>query len=289
MIRQQRKLFDIGYAQPNVQPQFHDSIGATTLLMDYRKTIDRFYINALGNTPNKWNPSGVADGGTYPSGPPNFTVQDLDYILEWLVINRCPPFADGLYHALVHPRFFSHLRRDDRFLKQLLTAAYYPVGYLMAVQDDPFKAGFMPPANPYMTSHNPTNHPGLIGTYPYLGQVLPGCDDQMMPGGFVYNQFRFFVSNNIPTKQVQLNYTAVVANSNEATGLQFRTAYPAMFFGRHAVGEIFGGDPETGLPVEMRAHENSDYRRFLIVTWHSMMGLARLNDDFVIEARTYGL
>lgn len=293
MRKQQRMLWDQGHAQPLLAPQFHASVGSDTLLMDYRITTDRFYIKALGNTPNKWNPGGIADGGTYATGPQKLTVNDLDYILEWLVINKTPPFDDGCYHALVHPRVWSHLRQDTRFREQITAASWFPVSVLMAQQPDPFGAGMMPPANPQAmsipVSANPMNQPALVGFQPYLGQYLPGCDDKMMPGGYVYNQFRFFVSNNIPTKQVQLTYTAVTAGSGESSGSAMRTAYPGMFFGKHAVGEIFGGDPVNGIPVQILRNQNDDYNRFLIVIWQAFMGLARLNDDFVIEARTYGL
>ena len=44
MQYQQRVLWDMGYTEPMVQPQFHASVGATTLLQDYRLTTDRFYI-----------------------------------------------------------------------------------------------------------------------------------------------------------------------------------------------------------------------------------------------------
>jgi hypothetical protein len=86
-----------------------------------------------------------------------------------------------------------------------------------------------------------------------------------------------------------LTYTAVAADSNESTGTALRTAYPGMYFGKYSVGEIFGGDPISEIPVQICRNQNSDFNRFLIVIWQAFMGLARLNDDFVIEARTYGL
>lgn len=166
----------------------------------------------------------------------------------------------------------------------------------MAGQDNIFGPGFMPsPAIGGTSTANvvpqlPTNYdyfrqPNLTGYMPYLGQALPGVDDLAMPGGYVYNQFRLFVSNNIPTKQVPLNYTATTDGS--ATGFQLRTAYPGYFFGRHAVGEIYGGDPTTEIPVQIQRNQNSDFNRFLIVIWQAFMGLSRLNDDFVIVGRTY--
>jgi hypothetical protein len=292
MRKQQRILWDAGHAQPLIAPQFHSSVGSDTLLMDYRLTMDRFYIRALGNTPNKWNPGGVADGGTYAVGPQKISVNDLDYLLEWLVTNKCPPMDDGLYHYLLHPRMWNHFRQDTRFREQLTAASWFPISLIMGMQDEPFGGGMMPPANPnamILPNYDSVNQPSLGGSYPYLGQKMPGCDDKMMPGGFVYNQFRFFVSNNIPTKQVQLTYTASTPGSGEPTGSAFRTAFPGMAFGKHAIGEIFGGDPVNGIPVQILRNTNDDYSRFLIVVWQAFMGLARLNDDFVIEARTYGL
>jgi hypothetical protein len=307
MIRSQRRLWDQGFAEPLIQPQFHSSVGSDTLLMDYRTTIDRFYIRALANTPNKWNPRGIIDGGTYASGPPKITVSDLDYILEWLVSNKCPPYDDGLYRVLITPRQWNHLRQDTRFREQLQAASYFPVSLAVSGQDNIFGSGYMPPPIPMANDNisgvnpdiyqkslmqlggNPINQPSLVGFMPYIGQSMPGLDNMAMPGGYIYNQFRFFVSNNIPNKQVSLNYTAVVADSGEATGLALRTAYPGMYFGKYSVGEIFGGDPISEIPVQICRNQNSDYNRFLIVVWQAFMGLARLNDDFVIESRTYGL
>lgn len=297
MRKQQEMLWDQGHSNPLLAPQFHASVGSDTLLMDYRTTTDRFYIYALANTPNKWNPRGVPDGGTYASGPPKITASDFDYILEWLYMNKCQPFEDGLYHMLVHPRFFNHLRQDDRFLKQLQSSAPYAIGMLMALQANAFGAGIMPPANNMAATaslqsmtgiRDPLNQPNIGFFYPYLGQAMPGLDDKFMEGGYVFNQFRIFTSNNIPTKQVQLTYTAST-DPNEATGAALRTAYTGMAFGKHAIGEIFGGSPDLGVPVQILPNDNSDYRRFLIVIWQAFMDVKRLNDDFVIEARSYGL
>jgi hypothetical protein len=302
MVRSQRLLWDQGYAEPLIQPQFHQSVGSDTLMMDYRMTIDSFYQKALGNTPNKWNPRGVAEGGTYSQGPPKITVNDLDYILEWLVTNKCPAYEDGLYRGLLHPRFYNHLRQDTRFREQVQASSFFPVSVIVQGQDNIFGAGYMPPPMPmqsnningvnvdvYNGTRSPINQPSLLGFVPYSNQALPGIDCMSMPGGMVYNQFRLFVSNNVKTKQVQLTYTSVLDGSGETTGSAFRTAYPGAFFGKHAVGEIFGGDPVSEIPVQILRNQNSDYNRFLIVIWQAFMGLARLNDDFVIEARTYGV
>jgi len=280
MMYQQRLIWDMGMAEPLVQPQFHASVGATTLLQDFRLTTDRFYLNALDSSTNKYNPNGVADGGTYASGPPKFTVADLDRILEQLVTNRAPTFPDNLYHAIIHQRMWTHLREDERFRELVTSSAYYDVPELLAKQDWLYGPGYMPPAGiNYMAQ---PNTPGFL---PYYQQAMPGPSQNGLPGGYVYNQFRIWVSNNLPLKSVELNYTATTDGS--ATGLQMRTAYPGYFFGAHAVGEIFGGDPMDGIPVKVKRNMNDDYGRFLIVIWQAFMGLTKLNDDFIIVGRTY--
>jgi hypothetical protein len=280
MMYQQRLIWDMGQAEPLVQPQFHASVGATTLLQDFRLTTDRFYLNALDSSTNKYNPNGVADGGTYASGPPKFTVGDLDRILEQLVTNRAPTFPDNMYHAIIHQRMWTHLREDARFRELVTSSAYYSVPMVMAAQEWLYGPGYMPPANlNYMAQ------PNIGGFLPYYNQNLPGPSQNGLPGGFVFNQFRIWISNNIPLKQVTLNYTTTTDGS--ATGSQLRTAYPGYFFGAHAVGEIFGGDPADGVPVKVKRNLNDDYGRYLIVIWQAFMGLTKLNDDFIIVGRTY--
>lgn len=296
MRKAQENLWQQGVQNPCLSPQFHDSIGANTLLMDYRTTTDRFYIYALLNTPNKLNPQGIADGGTYASGPPKLTVEDADFMLEWLYINKVPVFEDGLYHWLMHPKQFNHLRQDPRFREQLQSSAAFAVGMLMALQNNVFGAGYMPPAQNELATatlqsltglRDPLNQPNIGYFYPYLGQALPGVDNAYMQGGYVFNQFRIFITNNIPTKNVLLTYTAST-DPSELTGSQLRTAFPGAAFGRHAIGELFGGSPDLGIPVEILANQNNDYKRFLIVIWQAFMDVKRIHDDFVMETRTYG-
>lgn len=282
MQYQQRLLWDMGYAEPMVQPQFHSSVGATTLLQDYRLTTDRFYINALASTVNKYNPDAVEDGGTYASGPPKFTVSDLDAILEQLIINRAPTFPDNFYHALITPRMWRHLREDARFRELVTSSAYYSVPMIMAMQDWLYGPGHMPPAN-----INYAAQPNTIAFSPYYNQNMPGHSQDAIPGGYVYNQFRIWVSNNIPLQAVNLNYTASTNPVKHPTGLALRTAYPGFFYGSHAVGEIFGGDPQDGIPVKIKRNMNDDYGRYLIVIWQAFFGLSKLNDDFIVNARTY--
>lgn len=283
MQYQQRLIWDMGYAEPLVQPQFHASVGATTLLQDFRLTTDRFYLNALDSGTNKYNPNGVPDGGTYASGPPKFGVSDLDVILEQLIINRAPTFPDNLYHALITPKMWTHLRQDTRFREIVTSSAYYSVPMVMSSQEWLYGPGYMPPAD-----LNYVAQPNVGGFLPYYNQAMPGPSQNGLPAGYVYNQFRIWVSNNIPLKQVSLTYTASSDATLYPTGSALRTAYPGYFFGQHAVGEIFGGDPADGIPVKIKRNLNDDYGRYLIVIWQAFMGLSKLNDDFIIVGRTYG-
>lgn len=283
MQYQQRLMWDSGYAEPLVQPQFHASVGATTLLQDFRLTSDRFYINALDSSVNRYNPNAVADGGTYASGPPKFTVADLDAILEQLVINRAPTFPDNFYHAIIHPRMWRHLREDIRFRELVTSSAYYSIPMVMASQEWLYGPGYMPPSD-----LNYAAQPNIPGFAPYYNQALPGPSQNGLPGGYVFNQFRIWVSNNIPVRLVNLNYTVSTDATRHPTGLNLRNAFCGYFFGAHAVGEIFGGDPQDGIPVKIKRNMNDDFGRFLITIWQAFMGLAKLNDDFIIVGRTYG-
>lgn len=283
MQYQQRLLWDMGYAEPLVQPQFHASVGAMTLLQDFRLTTDRFYLNALDSSVNKYNPNAVIDGGTYTNGPPKFTVADLDAVLEQLIINKAPTFPDNLYHALISPRMWRHLREDQRFRELVTSSAYYSVPMVMQNQEWLYGPGYMPPAN-----LNYVAQPNVGGFLPYYNQMMPGDNQNGLPGGYVFNQFRIFVSNNIAIKQVTLTYTNSTDTTRHPTGAALRNAYLGYFFGAHAVGEIFGGDPQDGIPVKIKRNLNDDYNRFLIVIWQAFMGLSKLNDDFIIVGRTYG-
>jgi hypothetical protein len=114
----QRRLWDYGARD------FHESIGSMTLMRDFRKWEDRVYIQKLLETTQVYNPSGVADGGTYASGPPKISVvNDLLTIVETLRNNNAPTFEDGNYCCLASPRFIKHLRQDQSFRRELCGAA----------------------------------------------------------------------------------------------------------------------------------------------------------------------
>lgn len=107
----QRRLFDTGNLQ-----EFHDSIGSTRLLDDYKRWRDRVIINELLATTNVYNPQDVADGSTAITGTGSrITVDDTITVVERLRNRNVPPFPDGTYHAICSPRFMKHLRQNSDF------------------------------------------------------------------------------------------------------------------------------------------------------------------------------
>lgn len=288
LLLARRNIWDLTQAEPLVQPTFHESVGAITLLDDFRRTVDRFYLNLLNSSTNTYNPQGIADGGTYDNGPPKFTVSDLQRIYERLRRNKAPTHPDGYYHALIDDRMLLHLQDDTRFQQVVQSSAYYSIPMVMAQDPRLFGPGRMPPAMGsinYMAQPNQIAFQGLG-----LNQMLPGMDDTMLPAGFIFGGFRIFTTNNAFTSRVQLTYTNVPTQQqvNHPTGSALRTAYLGFFFGSNAIGEVFGGAPEDGIPVRVKRNLNDDYGRFLILIWQAFFGLALLNPDFVVVARTYG-
>jgi len=81
----------------------------------------------------------------------------------------------------------------------------------------------------------------------------------------VYEGFRFFSSNNIPTATINA-----------------LTAYQGLFFGDSSVG--YG---EGDMPVEVRLNKNDDYARFMYLVWLVYRGYALLDESFVVKARTF--
>lgn len=288
LLYAQRQIWDTTQTEPLVQPTFHQSVGSITLLDDYRRTVDRFYLNLLNSAPTKYNPQNIADSGTYDNGPPKFTVSDLQRILEKLRRSKTPTFPDGYYHALIDDRMLLHLQDDPRFQQIVQSSAYYSVPMVMAQDPRLFGPGRMPPA---MGSINYMAQPNQIGFQGMgLNQLSPGMDDQMLPAGFIFGGFRIFTTNNLFTQKVQLTYTSVPTQQqiNHPTGSALRDAYLGFFFGANVIGEIAAGDGTSGIPVRVKRNMNSDYDRFLILIWQAFFGLALLNADFVITGRTYG-
>jgi hypothetical protein len=263
---------------PQQIQQFHQSIGALTLFRDYRKWLDRVYINTLLESSFTYNPKGVDDGGTYASGPPKIDVkEDLLTIVEGMRTRNVPTFSDGYYYCLASPRFIKHLRQDSDFRAVAQYPSFTPVAALQ-----PGVGAFAAPAMPapgmgYVSGPNQLIFGGSqYGQASFMGEA--------MPTGFVFEGVRFFESNNLPTATVNLNYTASSNNTLHPTGAANRTGNLGIFLGQQAVGEALA----TELPVSIRLNNNDDYQRFVIAIWATYGGWALLNERFVTVARTYG-
>lgn len=265
---------------PNQIQQFHQSIGSMTLFRDYRKWMDRVYLNLLLESPYTHNPQGVADGGTYAQGPQKIDVTyDLLTIVEQMRKRNVPTFPDGLYYCIADPRFIKHLRGNSDFREVARYPSFMPVENLQQ-GNAPFAPPKMPPPGAtYVQGPNQL----IFGGAQY-GQSSFGSD--AMPCGFVFEGVRFFESNNLPTSTVNLTYTALAPNQNATlhpTGAANRTGYLGIFFGQQAIGEALG----TNMPVTVRLNNNDDYNRFLIAIWAQYGGWKLLNDKFVTVARTF--
>lgn len=266
----------------NYNPQqiqaFHQSIGSLTLFRDYRKWLDRVYINTLLGSPFTYNPQGLADGATYASGPPKIDVKnDVLTVVEGMRSRNVPTFADGFYYCLASPRFIKHLRQDADFRSVAQYPSFCPVNYLQS-GITPFSAPQMPPPNQgYVSGPNQL----IFGGSQY-GQA--GFMGEAMPTGFVFEGVRFFESNNMPTATVNLNYTASSNSTLHPTGAANRTGYLGIFFGQQAIGEAVA----TEIPVSVRLNNNDDFQRFMIAIWAMYGGWALTNERFVTVARTYG-
>lgn len=274
----QRMLYDpTAFDNPMLAYQFHQSIGSLTLLDDYQRWQDRIYMNELLKSTYTYNPGDVPDGGTYLNGPPKIDIRnDLNTIAEQMETRNVPKFDDGYYYALLSPRMLKHFRQDEDFRRVAAVASYVPSEY---VQDPRiFAPARMPPAGiNYQTQPNQLIFQGM-------GFNQTGFGNAQMPVGVVFEGFRLFMSNNLPTAVVPFTYTNSANPTRHPTGLANRTCYLGIFFGKESLGEALG----THLPTRVKKNENSDYGRFLILVWQTFMGLTLLNPSFVTVARTAG-
>ena len=283
IMLQQRMIYDPNvFRDPTRRHQFHQSIGSETLLDDYQRWLDRVFINEALASNGRYNPGGVAAGGTYASGPPKFTVNaDLKTVVETLQMKNAPTFSDGLYRAIVHPRFVKHLMQDAAFTEVARYPGYAPI-QTMQDPSNPFAPLIMPHPN----TVNAMQNPNMLAWYAQLtGQASVGMGAaQMFPTGFVFGGVRFFVSNNVPTQLINLNYTASTNPAAHPTGLQPREAFPGIFFGADLIGEV----QATQEPVRCKVNGNSDYDRFAIIIWQAFGGWQNINPDFGVVAYSYG-
>lgn len=147
IITAQRALWSYG------QRAFHDSIGSSNLLQDYRKWEDRVYTNELLKTTFIYNPRGIADGSSvnltqadygFGGKPPQFNVDDLEQVVADLAVRNCPQFEDGNYCCACSFIFMKHLRADSKFLE--ITRYYSSNPNLMpATNMTPGSSPFTPP------------------------------------------------------------------------------------------------------------------------------------------------
>lgn len=270
ILTAQRQLWEYG------QRAFHDSIGSSNLLQDFRRWEDRLYCNELLKSTNLWNPKGIADGATvnltqvdlgFDAKPPKITVEDLDQIVADLTIRNAPKFEDGNYACVCTPYFLKDLRRDDEFRE----VARYPGQVPVSLMTPP-GSSMQPPQIPFSSS-------------PYVGGLMAGqAQDLMgqsqMPTGFVFNGVRFFVSTNLPLAQVTLNYTN--AANSALNGSQVRSADIGIFFGPEAIGLGVGGPGP-----EILLNNNDDFQRFVIAIWRMYGSWELLDERFVTVARSF--
>jgi hypothetical protein len=234
----QRRLFDTGNMQA-----FHDSIGSTRLLDDYKRWRDRVIINELAATSVAYNPNGVTDAevgtGTNDLDNTKFDITtDLVTVVEMLRNKNIPPFPDGTYHCICSPRFMKHLRQDSDFRQTWQQSAQI--------------------ANL------------ITGPGPLLGQMGPMGPINPISPPVMYEGVLFFESTNVPT----LSVTTDVGAGD--------IAYPAYFFGMQSVGIATGG-----MGPRILVNQDDDFGRFIILIWQMYGDFQLLNEDFVVEARTY--
>jgi hypothetical protein len=253
----QRQLWQYG------QRAFHDSIGSSNLLQDFRKWEDRLYTNELLKTTFIYNPRGIADGATvnltqadfgFNGQPPQFNVNDLETVVADLFTRNCPQFEDGNYVCACSAIFIKHLRSDSKFLEITRYYASNPSLVPASAMTNGAAGSFAPPqinfnAAPWQS--------GLTG-----GQANDVMGQVMMPMGFVFDGVRFFASNNLPKAQVTLNYTNSVNTTNAPNGSAVRTGELGIFYGAEAIGVGLGGNGP-----EILLNNNDDFQRFVIAIW----------------------
>jgi hypothetical protein len=289
LLTAQRNMYNL-----STPDQFHDSIGSRTLIEDYRKWQDRVYINlflnaftigaasgtiASATSGGYYNPSGIANGGTYNAntGVPRIDfVRDIAQVVSDARTRLVPPFptaGQDLYHCLCSPNFMLHLRQDPEFRK---VAQYPGIPGNMLYTPNVSSAPVMPPVMPWtMTPNQLIQAGGFAGQTGYLHQ-------QMMPQGVVYEGVRFFETTNMPTSTTTLTYSGL-ADQGYADGSGVsKTGYQAILLGKDTIGE--GG---LGVGPEVLLNNNDDFRRFIIAIWRQYSGYTVLMSNNITILRTF--
>lgn len=278
LMTAKQRLLDLSQIQV-----FNDSIGASRLATDFLMWEDYVYILEMLSTSQQYNPRGFADGATvdlsangFGGEPPKINVADLDEILVQLRENpnNAIPFEDGNFGCLLSSRAMAHLKRDPEFQQIAREVGGLPASMVMM----PLSNGPMSP-EPAQISYN-SQMRGFAT--PYQGGVYAGqtINEAIMPTGFVFNGFRFFVSENIP----QLTQTLTYSNGTGTTvnGAASRTAEQLIFFGQEAIGVAIGG-----AGPQIKVHELTDFNRNIHLIWQHFGETKLLNERFVIVARSY--
>jgi hypothetical protein len=268
----QRQLWQYG------QRAFHDSIGSSNLLQDFRRWEDRLYINELLKTTNVYNPRGLsfASGSTidlskndFAGKPPKFNViDDLEQVVADLTARNAPTFEDGTYACLCSPYFLKDLRSDPKFME----ISRYP-GQIGSADMLAPAGAMQPPQIPFC---NAVWQNGLMA-----GQARSVGMQDMMPTGFVFDGVRFFVSNNLPKAQAPA-VTYQNANNSNLNASATRTAEIAIFFGPEAIGLGVGG-----AGPEILLNNNDDFQRFVIAIWRMYGAWELLDERFITVARSF--
>ena len=271
LLKAQRLLYDYG----NVT-QFHNSVGSLTLFRDFRKWEDRAYIETMLRSSRVYNPGDIPDGGTYATGPQQFSVKrDLMTIVESMRNSNTPVFEDGNYACLASPRFIKHLRQDPDFREVARYPGAVPLSALMPGMP------MSPPQVPFVNNPN-----ALIFGGNQVSQASFVNGVPVMPTGFVFEGVRFFESTNLPIARVPLTFTALAPGQDPTrypTGPGTRDGHLGIFFGPQAIGIGIGG-----MGPEVLLNNNDDFSRFIITIWRMYCAWNLLNENFVRVARTYG-
>lgn len=268
-------------------PGFHNSIGSSNLLQDYRRWHDRLYINEFLQTSFIYNPrNAFADGGSVNltasdfefRGAPTMNSDDISAVVADMSSRFAPKFEDGNYGCICSPKAMQLLQTDPIF-REIVRYPGGLGGQMYSDQMIPPAADGAPPQIPYGAPPmgNVVYKEGI-----FHGQARNILGQTTMPTGFVFNGVRFFVSNNLPKAIVPVNYTNVPPGSNLTTGLQDRTGELFIFFGPQAVGTaLAGAGPEVLL------NRNDDFGRFVIAIWRTLGDWKLLDERFVTVARSF--
>lgn len=175
---------------------------------------------------------------------------------------------DGNFAAICDAYFLKDLRSDSKFLEVSRYPGYCPVSALHSPS-----SSMQPPQIPFNSVWSQGLMQGQAINMDMMGQ-------QLFPTGFVFDGIRWFVSTNLPTASVSLNYTNAI--NPALNGMQTRRASLGIIFGAECIGIGMGGaGPEVLL------NNNDDFNRFVIAIWRLFGAWELLDERFVTCARSF--